>query len=387
MSDLPLRICYFGTYRSAYSRNRNMIASLRLAGIEVIECHSALWHGIDDRVEAASGGWMRPRFFLRLLKVYLHLFWQHRKIQDYDILMVGYPGQLDVFLARFLSWTRRKPLVWDVFMSIYLIALERGLQERSPVTINGLRKIEKLAIHRPDLLIQDTQAYVYWLSATYDLEPGKFRLVPTGADDRNFFPMDADRPPTEEFRVLYYGSYIPNHGVGNIAQAAVALGEEKQIKFTMIGAGPDKKAAQEFVEQARLDTVRFLDWMDPKSLRLEIAKSDLVLGAFGETPQSLMTVQNKIYEAMAMKKTVLTGDSPALRENFEDQVHVYLCQRQSPQAIAQAIRDLKADPARLDRIAQAGYKRYLDEFSLQANGSRLTSYLEILRPSSPATAD
>ena len=46
-----MRIVYFGTYISEYSRNRTMIAALRSAGVEVMECNQPLWTGIEDRVQ------------------------------------------------------------------------------------------------------------------------------------------------------------------------------------------------------------------------------------------------------------------------------------------------------------------------------------------------
>ncbi len=68
MSLQGLRVVYFGTYRAEYARNQIMIEGLRRVGIEVIECHVALWTGVEDRVRAASGGWMSPRFWGRILR-------------------------------------------------------------------------------------------------------------------------------------------------------------------------------------------------------------------------------------------------------------------------------------------------------------------------------
>src|SRR4030065_2574063 len=135
-NNIPLRVCYFGTYRENYSRNQMMITGLRLNGVIVDECHETLWHGIEDRVRAASGGWMRPSFWGRILSTYLRLIRHYLQVGDYDVMMVGYPGQMDVFIARILTWLKHKPLVWDVFMSIYLIAVERGLDKRNRFGIN-----------------------------------------------------------------------------------------------------------------------------------------------------------------------------------------------------------------------------------------------------------
>ena len=59
-----LRVCYFGTYRANYTRNQILLAGLRVQeNVDVYECHATLWHGIDDRVEQASGGWRNPGFW------------------------------------------------------------------------------------------------------------------------------------------------------------------------------------------------------------------------------------------------------------------------------------------------------------------------------------
>ncbi len=112
---------------------------------------------IADRVQAASGGWRSFGFVARVAQTYWRLLQKYRQVGEYDLMVVGYPGQFDVFLARLLSRLRRKPLAWDVFMSIYLIALERGLQQRSPFTIAAIRRLERLACSVPDRLILDME--------------------------------------------------------------------------------------------------------------------------------------------------------------------------------------------------------------------------------------
>jgi len=359
-----MRVCYFGTYREEYSRNQIMIEGLRRSGVEVIECHEPLWHGIEDRVQAASGGWLRPAFLGRVILAYWRLLQRYRRVGQYDIMVVGYPGQFDVFVARLLTWTRRKPLVWDIFMSIYLIALERGLEERNHFTIGFLRWLEGLACRLPDLLILDTSEYVAWFEKTYHLPAGQFRLVPTGADDRIFHCLDTHPSEDGLFHVLYYGTFIPNHGIRYIIEAARLLADDPAIHIEMIGDGPECELAQTLTRQYHLENVAFMQWLQKKELVQRVAQADICLGAFGATPQSLMTVQNKIYEGLAMAKPVVTGDSPAVRQALTHGVHVYLCARQDPPALAQAIQMLKTDPQLRNSLAENGYAVFHEKFDL-----------------------
>ncbi len=376
--NIPLRVCYFGTYRSEYSRNQVMIEGLRRFGVEVIECQEQLWRGVEDRVQATSGGWLKPAFWGRILRAYARLLKRYRSLPVYDILVVGYPGQFDVFLARLLSRLRRKPLAWDVFMSIYLIALERGLDRHSRLTVSLIRKVEQMALRLPDLLIQDTAEYVDWLHATHGISPGRFGLVPTGADDRTFRPALQVEPPGDTFRVVYYGTFIPNHSVETIVEAARLLADQPGIHFELIGQGPDREKCQEMAKGYHLENVTFVDWLDKEALVERAARADICLGAFGVTPQSLMTVQNKIFEGLAMGRAMITGDGPAVRAAFRHGEHLYLCERKNPAALADAIKALQNDPELRNRLGQNGYCLFTEKYNLAGIGRQYASHLSKL---------
>jgi glycosyltransferase involved in cell wall biosynthesis len=375
-----LRVCYFGTYRADYSRNRIMIEGLRRNGVEVIECHEPLWHGIEDRVQVTSGGWRNPAFWWRLIKAYSRLLVRYWRIADHDILVVGYPGQLDVYLARMLSWLRGRPLAWDIFMSIYLIALERGLEQRSRLGVQYLRRLEWLACRLPDRLIQDTDAYVAWFHETHGVAPERFSLVPTGADDRVFHPPENRRSDKGALHVLYYGTFIPNHGVQYVVEAAQLLADNPAIQFELIGRGPDKEKAVQMAGQHKLSNIAFVDWMDQATLVEHIADADVCLGVFGTTPQSLMTIQNKIYECMAMARPVITGDSSAIRQSLVHGEHVYLIPRADGAALADAILLLQGDRDLCQRIAEQGRMVFEARYTTRALGERYKHHLSNMLP-------
>jgi glycosyltransferase involved in cell wall biosynthesis len=373
----PLRVCWFGTWREDYSRNRIMIEGLRRNGVEVVECHAALWGGIEDRVKLARGGWAGPRFLVRAVGALLGLTVRFFRTGRWDALILGYPGQFDAYLARPLAWLRHKPLVLDAFMSPWLIAYERGLTRKAPRTAWFLHALERGGLALPDLIIQDTAEYAAWLRREFGVPPQRVRLVPTGADSTRFFPRPAPSPDGL-FHVLYAGTFIPNHGVPDMIRAAILLKEEPGIRFTFIGDGPDKAEAEALVLENRLKTVAFEGWVSPDHLPARLAAADLSLGAFGVTPQSLMTVQNKIYEALAMARPVVTGDGPAVRAALTHGEHLWLCPRRNPAALADAIRHLKGDPALRARLGSQGLARFLQIGTVEAVGATLRRHLEEL---------
>ncbi len=374
-----MRVCYFGTYRRAYSRNQIMIEGLRRAGVEVVECQVSLWTGIEDRVQAALGGWARPNFAWRVLSTYRRLLANFRRVGDFDVLMLGYPGQIDTFLARLLAWQRRRPLVLDVFMSIYLIALERGLVARRPFSGKLIWWLEKVACLLPDHLILDTAEYVDWFHMTYGLDPARFSLIPTGADDRIYRPVERLHPDDGgPFRALYYGSYIPLHGVETMVRAASLLRDHRDIVLDMIGEGPEKARAMALAEELGLTNIHFSGWVDKHDLPARVAEADVCLGVFGTSEQSTRTIQNKIYEGLAMRKAVITGDSPTASKALIHGQHAYLIPRNDPVALAAAILHLKDNANLRAQLAAEGYTYFQANFTPDVLGRQTRAILEMV---------
>jgi glycosyltransferase involved in cell wall biosynthesis len=389
-SSVPLRVCYFGTYRANYARNRLMIAHLRGCGVKVIECHEQLWHGIQDRVQAVKGKWLRPAFWWRVFRAYGNLLWHYRIIEDYDLMIVGYPGHLDVFLARVLTWIRGRPLVWDVMMSIYLISIERQLNKHSwigRITSGAIRRVERFACKLPESLLTITPEYVDWFQETHGIPPERFQVIPLSTDDRLLKPVTGDSDQgikgngKECFRAVYYGSFVPAHGTRYIIEAARLLADDETIQFELIGMGGDRDKVVSLSESYGLSNVSFPGFVDDKELIRRLNRANICLASFGTTPHSLITVHNKVFEILALAKPLIIGKAPALRRHFNHREHLYYCERENGQALANAIRLLRQNEELCETMARNSHRYYADHFTTDIIGPQLKQHLlEIVQP-------
>jgi glycosyltransferase involved in cell wall biosynthesis len=89
-------------------------------------------------------------------------------------------------------------------------------------------------------------------------------------------------------------------------------------------------------------------------------------------------VQNKIWEGLAMARPVISGDSAVVRESLTHGEQIYLVPREDPRALAEAITTLKQDPDLREKIAGAGYKRFLAGNSIAAIGATTEQALRTL---------
>lgn len=371
----PLRVCYFGTYRAGYTRNQIVLKGLQAQpDVAVHVCHATLWQGIEDRVAQASGGWRKPRFWGRVLGAYRSLIQAHGQAPPYDIMLIGYPGQFDAYLGRRLAHGRGQPVALDILMSLHLVAEERGLTTAHPTTGRLIFRLEQGGLRRPDLLIAENPEYGGYIAAKYGLPSERFRYVPHGADETVFHPRPL-RPPDDCFRVTYHGGYLPSHGMDVVTGAANRLRDIPDVQFHFYGSGPEKERIIREAEALSLPNVTFHGFVSQDELLDSLAQAHVCLGVFGTTRQAQFTVQNKVWEGLAMGRPVVTADSTTVRAALADRREIYLIERNSPDALAAALRDLKDDPAQRERIAAAGHARYLAGNSIPAIGRQMKEAL------------
>jgi len=375
-----MKACYFGTYDVDQPRNSVIIEGLRENGVEVVECRVDLWQDTMDKIKSIQGGFLNPRLLSRILISYFRLLKRYARVGDHDVMVVGYAGHLDMFLAKALTTFSKKPLAFDAFVSLTeTIVEDRGLVHPDSFLAKLIYLLDRSACRLADLVFLDTEVHIQHFHEDLGVRLDKLRLVYAGAG--NVYRRQL--PKVNEggsFRVLYFGKYIPLHGVNYIIEAAKILEEHDDIQFELVGKGQTYEGTVRLAEKLDVKNVIFHHtWLKAEALASEyIQTADVCLGIFGDTPKARRVVPLKVFAAFAMGKPVITGDSPAAREALVDGEDALLCEMGNAQALAQAILLLKRDRVLRERIAQGGYASFLQKFSPKAIGAMVRGYLDEL---------
>ncbi|OFV67493.1 MAG: group 1 glycosyl transferase [Candidatus Syntrophoarchaeum caldarius] len=349
-----MKVCYFGNYEQTYTRNRIIIKGLKKNGVDVVECND------------------RSQIFFR----YLKLIKKHLSIADYDVMIVGESGQPIMPLGKILSKMRKKHLIFDPFISLYDTSVfdKKSVKEGS-IKASILYYLDRYSCYLADIVLTDTDQHAKYFNEEFGVPITKMRTVYIGADSDIFYPRDSEKED-DTFKVVFHGSFLPLHGISYIIKAAKLLENEHSIQFEIIGKGQTYDVDLALSKKLDVKNIIFKNWMPFKVLPKHIAKADVYLGIFGDTNKAKRVIPNKAYEVIAMKKPLITGDSPAIREAFTNRENVLLCEMANPESLANAILELKDNEKLRENIAKNGYKLYKERFSPEKIGKEMIKIIE-----------
>jgi glycosyltransferase involved in cell wall biosynthesis len=369
-----------------YPRNRVLIEGLRRAGVAVGEVHEEFWRGADDKMAGAKGGPRLIRLAVRYAATWIRLAVRYFRAGPHDAVIVGYTGQIDVFLARLLAFANGRPVVLDAFLSLSdTVVTDRGLVARNGVVARLLRFLDRTSCRLADLVLLDTEAHIDLFRDLTGLSRNRFRRLFVGEDDVRFPPAPpASRASRDPLDVLWFGTYVPLQGAETIVTAAELLAGTP-VRIRMIGRGQQLETVRERAVAAGVDL--FPDWVSPDELAREIARAHVCLGIFGASGKARRVIPCKVYDALAVGRAVVTSDTPGARELLTDGRNALLVPPGDSTALAEAILRLARDDGLRRRIARAGHKTFADRASPTPLGRELRAILGELVRDRPASGD
>ncbi len=341
-----MRVFYIAGREQGYSRTRNVLKALRMNGVEVIPCFP------PDR---------SFRHYPRLLWT----LWRNH--ERYDVVLVGFYGQLLVPWVRMLA---KAPLLYDMYITTYdTMVFDR--QVAAPGTLRAwlFWLADRVSMRLADAVVLESQDHIESCVQRFKIPRERFRRVFLATDE------DIIRPQPEEkrkdgFLVHFHGEYAPFHGVKYILLAAHLL-RDQGVTFQLIGRGITYEADRRLAEELGLRNVRFLDGVPFEELAKHMSRADVCLGIFGDNERVSRVVTNKVIEAIAVGRPLISSRNAPIQELLVDGESVLLCERANPESLAQAILRLKQDPELRQRIAQGGHKVFLEQCTCRLLGRQL----------------
>jgi len=191
--------------------------------------------------------------------------------------------------------------------------------------------------------------------------PDRVFVVRNAPNLETFKPMPPDPALKDGFRfmVTFVGIMAHQDGVDYLLRAAHYIVKDlgrRDILFALVGTGPAWDDLQKLCAELELEPyVRFTGRIPDAPMLKYLATADVCASPDPNSPLNDVSTMNKLMEFMAMGKATVSFELKEARYSAQDAA-IYIPDNDW-RAFGQAIVDLLSDPARCERMGQAGRKR------------------------------
>jgi D-inositol-3-phosphate glycosyltransferase len=234
--------------------------------------------------------------------------------------------------------------------------------------------IEQRVVREADRIIAECPQDQADLVRAYGADASRLSMVPCGVDLHEFGPGDQAQArralglAEHEFIVLQLGRMVPRKGVDNVIQAMSHLGDGRPARLLVVGGNsadpndgqtPEITRLRELAQQCGVaPRVTFIGQRQRDALRNFYLAADVFVSTpwyepFGITP----------LEAMACGTPVVGSDVGGIRYTVTEGVTGHLVPPREPQALAQRLEQLRANPALAAAMGRAGVHRVRSRFT------------------------
>jgi glycosyltransferase involved in cell wall biosynthesis len=221
-----------------------------------------------------------------------------------------------------------------------------------------LKSVQRLILRRASRVIAVSRAVAASLHEQQVFAADKIVIIPNGINIERFaetagprtHPLDNVKDVTK-LLVGMVGHLAPIKGQEDFVRAAAIVAAERtDIDFIIAGedkarSGEHRAAIESLIAQLKLNKrIQLLGWLD--DVRRLLRSLDLFVSPSRSEPFGLVIV-----EAMASGVPVVATLSEGAREIIENGVTGRLVPLEDPDALAQVIKELLADPAERQRLS------------------------------------
>ena len=193
----------------------------------------------------------------------------------------------------------------------------------------------------------------------------RVELVPNGADPAMFDPDDKGETfrslhhLTDKYVLLYAGAHGMSNDLGVLLEAARLLADQPNIQIVLLGDGKEKANLQAQAAALELGNVSFIASVPKDEMTGAMAAADACVAILKPVEAYKTTYPNKVFDYMCAGRPVVLAIDGVMREVVEAADCGIFAQPGDPQALADAVRSLAADPQRSREMGLSG-RRYVE---------------------------
>jgi len=215
------------------------------------------------------------------------------------------------------------------------------------------------------IFLNNAEAEFYQRIVGIDLSCEKVSVIPLCIDYKKelFFSRHIG---LENFKVCWWGTYIPLHGLENLIKAFSFI-KHDNVKLYLFGDSDEKSTPyRDLIEKLNLSEKVEIDnhcsFSNGKLAPFLSENCDLAIGNFGASEKARTVLVNKLVDSLSLGIPCLTMKTRAITELFEKNEGLIFVDPE-PEQIAQQILIVSQKKDELDDLGKAAKLKYLEAFS------------------------
>jgi glycosyltransferase involved in cell wall biosynthesis len=242
------------------------------------------------------------------------------KINKHDIIICESPPLFLGISVLIIKWIKGSKLVFNV-SDLWPESAEKLNIVTNKLLLGISYKLEGLLYTKSNLVSGQTQGIVknisdrfptvetYWLPNGIDFN--QYDVQANGDDFRLTYGLKST-----EFILMYAGILGYAQGLEVIIKSAFNSRNFSEIKYVIIGDGPEKEKLIKLTKELKLENVLFIGNIPRKNMSNAIAGCDAYIVPLKKNDLFLGAIPSKLFEPLAMGKPILLGVDGEARELF-----------------------------------------------------------------------
>jgi glycosyltransferase involved in cell wall biosynthesis len=301
---------------------------------------------------------------------------------SFDFLLCESPPLFLGYSAMYLARIKKAKLIFNVSDLWPESAEKLGVIRNKPM-LNAAYRLERRIYLRSALVTGQTQGICNSISERFPSV--RTYWLPNGADLTQFDPRAVAASDWRQAHgysagdkiFLYAGIIGIAQGLEVILNAAKQFRERREVKFLLLGEGPEKEKLVKMKLEQQLNNVHFLAGVGKSEMPVVLKNADAVIVPLKPLPLFRGAIPSKIFEALAMELPLILGVEGEASELFGKQGDCALCYEPgNAQQLANAVNTLLADPGLAGRLGRNG-RAYVNVHFNRENIA--ASFLKVLK--------
>lgn len=299
-----------------------------------------------------------------------------------DYLLVESPPLFLGLAGIWLAWLKRTRLIFNVSDLWPESVVQLGMLRRSSFAHKLATKLEAFCYQNAWLVTGQSKSILAGITKRFP--DCKVFHLSNGVDTQRFRP--GHRTDTARSLMSRNGSCIAMYaglhglaqGLDQVLEAAETLRDQADVKFVLIGDGPEKRRLIQEAKERRIDNLTFLDLCAADEIPALLASADVALVTLKTYIPG--AVPSKLYEAMASGlPVVLVADGEAAEIVKQHDAGITV-RPGDAEALARAVQSLVADPMLRRKLGDNGRRAAEQHFDRTTIAGRFVDYLEANLP-------